>query len=77
MEKQEALALLNGVKSEAEWNSACDKIKAACGGYPDWWYSEVIQTGLLDKLLGPGASDMKITSFGDDGKSETTTIPSR
>lgn len=64
MEKQEALQLLQASKNEHEWNAACDKIKQN-GQYPDWWYPEVILSGLMDKTLGDGASEIKIIT-GDD-----------
>lgn len=33
---------------EAEWNRACDRIKAARGGvYPDDWYREIVLSGVL------------------------------
>jgi hypothetical protein len=34
-------------KNEAEWNSNCDKVKGQySGGYPNWWYREIIMSGL-------------------------------
>jgi len=40
-------SLMESSKSEAEWNANCDAVKAANGGYPNFWYALVIQSGLL------------------------------
>jgi len=50
--------------SEDDWNRRCDEVKAANGGgYPDFWYEKVILSGLLDKTLGAGSSDVKIETL--------------
>lgn len=50
MTEQEVVALMKTSKSEEEWNANCDKVKATCGGYPDFWYSAVIMSGLLTQV---------------------------
>ena len=50
-------------KSEIEWDTNCDKVKAAFGGYPDFWFKAIILSGLMDKTMGAGSSDIKIQSF--------------
>lgn len=50
MEKQEAIDLMKSSKSEDEWNTNCDTIKIVFNGYPDWWYMEIINSGLLAKV---------------------------
>ena len=45
MEKEHVLELLKSSKSEQEWNKYCDIIKKKCGGYPSWWYQEIILSG--------------------------------
>ena len=47
MNEKEVVALMESSKSEAEWNANCDKVKAACGGYPDYWFGSIIGSGLL------------------------------
>ena len=38
-------------KSKEEWNENCDKVKAAHnGGYPEWWYVEIIESGLYSRV---------------------------
>jgi hypothetical protein len=66
MEKQEVLDLMGSSKSSKEWNENCDKVKKDNNNnYPSWWYSEVILSGLCDKTLGEGSSQIKIIS-GDE-----------
>ena len=60
MEKQEAIELLKSSKTKDQWNENTDKIKAAFGGYPEWWYATVVTSGLMDSVLGEGASQIKI-----------------
>jgi len=49
--QSDCVALLNGCKSETDWNSLCTKIKHANGGpYPGWWYRAVIMSGLAGKV---------------------------
>jgi len=43
-----AIGLVLSCKSNADWQKACDKIKDAYGGdYPEWWYREIVQSGLF------------------------------
>lgn len=60
MTEEQVVALMGSSKTETQWNDNCDKVKAACDGYPEFWYKAVILSGLCDKTLGPGASDMTI-----------------
>lgn len=54
------LALLKSSTNADEWNENCDKIKSEnAGNYPEWWWSEVILSGLIVSTLGEGSD--KIT----------------
>ena len=33
--------------SEDDWNDRCDAVKKANNGYPDFWYSVVVMSGLM------------------------------
>ena len=44
------LALMESSKSEAEWNANCDRVKAANGGYPDFWYATIVESGVLARV---------------------------
>lgn len=46
MTREDVVNLMKSSKSEAEWNANCDKVKKACGGYPDF-YNAVIVSGVL------------------------------
>lgn len=52
MEQKEVKELMRSSKNEQEWNANCDKVKAACGGYPDWWYGEIVLSGLVNEVQG-------------------------
>lgn len=49
MNKSQVVELMKSSTSEIEWNANCDKVKKTCGGYPDFWYREIIVSGLLAK----------------------------
>ncbi len=50
--------------SRDDWNKRCEEVVAANeGGYPNFWFGTVILSGLVDETLGPGSSDIKITSI--------------
>ena len=38
--------LMNGTKTEDEWNAAASRVKAANGGYPEWWYTAIVLSGI-------------------------------
>lgn len=59
MTEQEVKDLMRSSKDEAEWNINCDKVKAVFGGYPDFWYTAIILSGLASKTLGK-AAEIKI-----------------
>lgn len=45
------LALLEGAKSELDWDAACDLVKKARGGgYPRDWFAKVLQSGLAKRV---------------------------
>lgn len=48
---EEQLEKLKNSKSEKEWNSICDAIKAANGGeYPKDWFMRVLVSGLASHV---------------------------
>jgi len=64
MTKDEVKTLMRSSRTEAEWNTNCDKVKAACGGYPEFWFAEIVQSGLMNEVMGPGADEIEITAYG-------------
>ena len=50
MNEQQVIDLMKSSKSEAEWNANCDKVKADCGGYPDFWYRAIMMSGIFAQV---------------------------
>lgn len=50
MTEPEVVALMESSKSEREWNDNCDKVKAACFGYPRFWYEAIMLSGLAHRV---------------------------
>jgi len=65
MNKQEVIDLMKTSKNGNEWDQNCAKIKAAFGNaYPDYWYSEFISSGLMNKILNnPDADKITLRTF--------------
>lgn len=47
MSEQEVVDLMKSSKSEKEWNDNADKVKAACKGYPDFWFKSIVMSGII------------------------------
>ena len=47
--------------SEDDWNKRCDEVVAANGGYPNFWYEAVVMSGLAEKTLDGGSSEIEAT----------------
>ena len=45
-QKNEVVGLMKSSKSEKEWNDNADKVIAANNGYPQWWYAEIVLSGV-------------------------------
>lgn len=61
MTKNEVVEMMTSCTNNKEWGEACDRVKEAHGGgYPDYWYSEMIMSGLIDRVLGEGSSKLRI-----------------
>ena len=64
MTQSEVISLMESSKNDSEWSTNCKKVKEAHGGgYPSYWFQEVIQSGLMDRTLGQGASEIKIVGL--------------
>ena len=46
MTEKEVVDLMLSSKSEDEQNLNCDKVKKEFKGYPDFWYSAIITSGV-------------------------------
>jgi len=49
MDEAEVVALMESSNSPQEWDANCDKVKAACNGYPSFWYGAVIMSGVHNR----------------------------
>lgn len=53
MNKKEVIELMRSSTSESEWNKNSNIVKISeadkIGDYPDFWYSEIILSGLLNE----------------------------
>ena len=65
MNQQEVIELMKSSKSESEWNANCDKVKKACGGYPDFWYSAIVLSGVSKETSAKfgGSAELKVSAF--------------
>lgn len=45
--QSDVVALMKSSKSESEWNANCDKVKAANNGYPSFWYTAIVLSGVM------------------------------
>jgi hypothetical protein len=50
MTQQQVIHLMSSATSESDWNDKCDQVKTACNGYPSFWYSAIILSGLASKV---------------------------
>ena len=46
MNETEVVALMESATSDDDWNRKVDEVRRRCGGYPEFWYSAVIASGL-------------------------------
>jgi hypothetical protein len=51
MDRNSVVELMKSSKSEAEWDENCDLVKATFHGYPEFWFKEIIQSGLAEKVF--------------------------
>lgn len=50
MNEEQVVALMKSSKSDQEWNDNCDKVKKECGGYPSFWYSAIVMSGVAGRV---------------------------
>jgi hypothetical protein len=56
-----AKALLSTCLDTFDWRMACNAIKYANGGgYPSWWFAEIVESGFGDSINGRWGKGMKI-----------------
>jgi hypothetical protein len=73
MTELQVVELMNTSRSEAEWNKNCDAVKKAFDGYPAFWFSKIVVSGLASRVAATwgGSAEIQIIgldslSFGDE-----------
>lgn len=51
MTEKEVLELMESSRHGKEWNANCDKVKAAFGGYPDFWFRLILASGVATRIV--------------------------
>ena len=47
MNQQQVIGLMASSRNETEWNNNASAVKAACEGYPLFWFKEIVISGLM------------------------------
>jgi hypothetical protein len=48
--QESVVELMQSAISESDWNTKADQVKAANNGYPDFWYSAIVLSGLMGRV---------------------------
>lgn len=64
MNQQDVVKLMESSNTKEEWNANCDKVRQACGGYPNFWYSAIVQSGVAKKTTAKFGMTTDITVVG-------------
>lgn len=60
MNQEQVVALMSSATSESDWNAKCAEVKAACGGWPSFWFPAIMMSGLASRVLRSFGSDADI-----------------
>ena len=60
MNKEEVIKLMKSSKTEAEWDANCDTVKRVCNGYPPFWFSAIVMSGVAAEVMARFGKDDKI-----------------
>ena len=65
MTQQQVVELMESSLSEVEWNANCDKVKKVFNGYPNWWYSAIVLSGVASRTVAKfgGSAEIKVQAF--------------
>lgn len=66
--EQDVVAFMKSSKSETEWNNNCDLVKEAFNGYPEFWYSAIVLSGVAQETL---------SSFGEHADTEIAVVSTK
>lgn len=58
MSESEVVSLMESSRTAEQWDANADKVKAACKGYPEFWWPAVVQSGVMRRTAAKfGATD--------------------
>jgi hypothetical protein len=60
MDQDTVVALMGNSASGEEWNANYDKVKAACNGYPEFWFSAIVDSGLMARTAAKWGGNANI-----------------
>jgi len=49
MTRIDVINLMESSLTEDEWNQNCDRVKNEFGDYPEWWYKEIVLSGVATR----------------------------
>ena len=58
MNQQEVIGLMASSRNETEWNNNASAVKAACEGYPPFWFKKIIISGLMARTANKWKGDL-------------------
>ena len=58
MNQQEVIDLMASSRNEAECNNNASTVKAACKGYPPFWFKEIVTSGLMARTSSKWKGDL-------------------
>jgi hypothetical protein len=64
--QEQVVSLMESSRNAKEWDDNADKVKAACGGYPDFWFQAIVTSGLARRVAASfgGSAEIKVTGYG-------------
>lgn len=60
MDREQVIQLMRSSRTEKEWNDNCKKVKAACNGYPHFWFEAIVSSGLAGQVTARFGKDDEI-----------------
>jgi hypothetical protein len=61
MDEKQVVDLMKSSKTKVEWEKNCDYVKAQCGGYPSFWFSAIVLSGVMAQTSAAFGMDAEIT----------------
>lgn len=61
MTETEVVELMESCQTSAEWRAACNRVKAVFDGYPEFWFTAIVQSGIAGRVARRWGGTDKIT----------------